>query len=74
MRTVAKALVEESIPAGVTLIEEGLISRKFFYIVAGQVQVIVSVPPTRRSADPQHARYQCGGKQPLHTVASDRCG
>ena len=74
MRTVANALVEESIPAGVTLIEEGLISRKFFYIIAGQVQVIVSVPPACRSADPQHARSQCGRKQPLHTVASDRCG
>jgi hypothetical protein len=66
--------VEENIPAGVALIEEGLISRKFFYIIAGQVQVIVSAPPTRRSADPQHVRCQCGGKQPLHTVASDRCG
>jgi hypothetical protein len=74
MQTVAKALLEESIPARVTLIEEGLISRKFFYIIAGQVQVIVSAPPTRRSADPQHVRWQCVGKQPLHTVASDRCG
>jgi hypothetical protein len=41
MRTVANALVEESILAGVTLIVEGLISRKFFYITVGQVQVIV---------------------------------